>query len=45
MCSVDGTILTGENRSIRRKTDLIAILSTTNVTRTDAGSKPGLRGE
>ena len=36
--------LTGENRSIRRKTYPSATLSTINPTRTDPGSNPGLRG-
>jgi hypothetical protein len=36
--------LTGENRSARGKTCPSAILSTTNPTWTDPGSKPGLRG-
>jgi hypothetical protein len=37
--------LTGENRSTRRKTCPSATLSTTNLTWTDPGSNPGLRGE
>jgi hypothetical protein len=36
--------LTGENRSTRGKTCPSATLSTTNPTRTDTGSNPGLRG-
>jgi hypothetical protein len=36
--------LTGENRSTRVKTCPRAALSTTNVTWTDPGLKPGLRG-
>jgi hypothetical protein len=35
--------LTGENRSTRRKPCPSATLSTTNPTRTDPGSNPGLR--
>jgi hypothetical protein len=37
--------LTGENRSTREKTCPSATLSTTNPTRPDPGSNPGLRGE
>jgi hypothetical protein len=37
--------LTGENRSTRGKTCPSATLSTTNPTRTDPGSNPGLRDE
>jgi hypothetical protein len=37
--------LTGENRSIRGKTCPSAILSTTNPTWTNPGSKLGLHGE
>jgi hypothetical protein len=37
--------LTGENRSTRGETCPIVTLSTTNPTRTDLGSKPGLRRE
>jgi hypothetical protein len=37
--------LTGENRSTRGKTCPSVTLSTTNPTRTDSGSNPGLRGE
>jgi hypothetical protein len=40
-----GIILTGENRSTRRKTCPSATLSTTNPTRIDPGANPGLRGE
>jgi hypothetical protein len=36
--------LTGENRSTREKTCPSATVSTTNPTRTDPGSNPGLRG-
>jgi hypothetical protein len=36
--------LTGENRSSLGKTYATATLSTTNLTRTDLGSNPGLRG-
>jgi hypothetical protein len=36
---------TGEDRSTRGKTCPNATLSTTNPTRSDPGSKPGLRGE
>jgi hypothetical protein len=38
-------ILTGENRRTRRKTCPSATLSTTNPTRIDQGTNPGLRGE
>jgi hypothetical protein len=37
--------LTGENRSTREKPCPSATLSTTNLTWTDPGSNPGLRGE
>jgi hypothetical protein len=37
--------LTGENQSTRGKTCPNATLSTTNLTWTDLGSNPGLRGE
>jgi hypothetical protein len=37
--------LTGENRSTRVKTCPSATLSTTNLTWTEPGSNPGLRGE
>jgi hypothetical protein len=37
--------LTGENPSTERKTCSGATLSTTNLTRTNMGSNPGLRGE
>jgi hypothetical protein len=37
--------LTGENRNTRGKTCSTATLSTTNLTWTEPGSKPGLRGE
>jgi hypothetical protein len=37
--------LTGEKRSTRGKTCPSVTLSTTNPTRTDLGSNPGLRGE
>jgi hypothetical protein len=40
-----GMILTGENRTTRRKTCPSATLSTTNPTWTDLGAKPGIRGE
>jgi hypothetical protein len=36
---------TGGNRSTRRETCLSATLVTTNLTWTDPGSNPGLRGE
>jgi hypothetical protein len=36
--------MTGENRSTREKTCPSATLSTTDPTRTDPGSNPGLRG-
>jgi hypothetical protein len=39
-----GMKLTGENRSTRGKSCPSASLSTTNPTRTDPGSNPGLRG-
>jgi hypothetical protein len=38
-------ILTDKDRSIRNKNCPTAILSTTNLTRIDLGSNPGLRGE
>jgi hypothetical protein len=38
-------VLTGENRSTRRKTYPSAPLSTKNPKWTDPGSNPGLRGE
>jgi len=41
--STGGMILTGENRSTRKKTCLRATLSTTNLTWTELESKPGLR--
>jgi hypothetical protein len=37
--------LTGETRSTREETCPSATLSTTNLTRTDPGLNPGLRGE
>jgi hypothetical protein len=37
--------LTGENRQLGKKTCPSATLSTTNLTWTDPGSNPGLRGE
>jgi hypothetical protein len=40
-----GMKLTGKNRSTRGKTCPSATLPTTNPTRTDPGSNPGLRGE
>ena len=45
-CSNGGMILTDrENRSTGTKTCPNATLSTTNLTWTDVGSNPGLRGE
>jgi hypothetical protein len=40
-----GMILTGENRTTRRKTCPSATLSTTNPTWIDPGANPGLRGK
>jgi hypothetical protein len=41
----DGMVLTGETRSTRRKTCPSVTLPTTNLTRTDLGSNPGLHDE
>jgi hypothetical protein len=38
-------ILTGEHQRTRRKTSPSATLSTTNLTWTDLGANPALRGE
>jgi hypothetical protein len=38
-------VLTGKNRSTGRKTCHSATLSIINLTRTDLGSNPGLRGD
>jgi hypothetical protein len=45
MESHDGMTLTGENRRSLRKADPSAALSTTNLTWTDPGANPGLRGK
>ena len=45
MGTVDGLILTGENRNSRRKTVPITTLPTTAPTRTCLGSNPGIRSE
>ena len=44
-CSNAGMILKGENRSTGTKTCPNTTLSTTNLTWTDVGLNPGLRGE
>ena len=45
MWSISGMIMTGENRITRRRTCPSASMSTTNLTRSDVQSTPGLRGE
>ena len=45
MWSISGMIMTGEHRITRRRTCPSASMSTTNITRTDVQSTPGLRGE